>query len=66
MTNKATERGYWKITGKDPPIRHRGRMFGMKKTLVYHKGHAPYGEMTNWVMLKYHFTNEALKKAGIQ
>ncbi|XWS73152.1 hypothetical protein CRYUN_Cryun02cG0101100 [Craigia yunnanensis] len=66
MYNKATERGYRKTTGKDHPIRHRERMVGMKKTLVYHKGRAPWGERINWVILEYCLTDEALEKARIQ
>ncbi|XWS60963.1 hypothetical protein CRYUN_Cryun07bG0084100 [Craigia yunnanensis] len=62
-TNRATEAGYWKTTGKDREIFRAGILVGMKKTLVFYKGRAPKGEKSNWVMHEYRLENKHPFKA---
>lgn len=65
-TNRATDRGYWKTTGKDRVIKNGEETVGMKKTLVYHLGRAPHGNRSNWVMHEYRMIDEELAKTGGQ
>ncbi|KAG5517544.1 hypothetical protein RHGRI_038069 [Rhododendron griersonianum] len=51
--DRAAGVGYWKATGADKPVEHKGQVVGLKKALVYYEGKARKGGnsiKTNWIM----------------
>ncbi|XP_061349676.1 NAC domain-containing protein 2-like [Gastrolobium bilobum] len=53
--NRAAGSGYWKTTGTEKPILTScgDKNIGLKKALVFYKGHPPKGYKTDWIMHEY-------------
>ncbi|KAF5944125.1 hypothetical protein HYC85_018202 [Camellia sinensis] len=61
-TNRATEAGFWKATGRDKVVYNDGSRIGLRKTLVFYIGRAPCGQKSDWIMYEYRLddnTNDA-------
>lgn len=54
-TNRATKAGFWKATGRDKPIYANHFLIGLRKTLVFYKGRAPYGHKSDWICMSIAF-----------
>lgn len=63
--NRATEFGYWKTTGKDRSVHYNNEVVGMIKTLIFHRGKAPRGDRTDWVMHEYRIEEKGLTERGV-
>ncbi|KAI4340469.1 hypothetical protein MLD38_025300 [Melastoma candidum] len=59
QSRRATELGYWKATGKERNVKVGHHVIGTKRTLVFHKGRAPKGERTEWIMHEFCMTGKS-------
>ncbi|ONH95855.1 hypothetical protein PRUPE_7G092400 [Prunus persica] len=62
---RANECGYWKATGKDRSVLYNGEVSGWIKTLIFHRGRAPKGERTDWVMHEYRLEAKNLADSDV-
>lgn len=62
---RATEVGFWKISGKDRPVCYNREVVGSIKTLIFHRGRAPKGDRTDWVMYEYRLEDNYLAQMGV-
>lgn len=59
QSKRATERGYWKATGKERNVKSGSKCIGTKRTLVFHIGRAPKGERTEWIIHEFNMTEKS-------
>ncbi|THG17213.1 hypothetical protein TEA_013537 [Camellia sinensis var. sinensis] len=64
--NKMAASGYWKATGTDKPIRSScgARMIGVKKALMFYRGHPPRGIKMDWNMQEYRLPKAMIGGGG--
>ncbi|KAM7528960.1 hypothetical protein LguiB_032370 [Lonicera macranthoides] len=51
--NRAAGNGYWKPTGAERKVKHKGKIIGHVRTLVYYEGQSCKGDKTNWKMQEF-------------
>ncbi|KAL6123960.1 hypothetical protein ACLB2K_076476 [Fragaria x ananassa] len=63
--NRATERGFWKITGVDREIKalRSKALIGKKRTLTFYTGKVRNGQKTGWVIHEYYIPENLLPNA---
>ncbi|XP_050387595.1 NAC domain-containing protein 14-like [Argentina anserina] len=66
--NRATEKGFWKITGVEREIRARRSkaLIGKKRTLTFYIGKVRSGQKTVWVIHEYYIPETLLPNAARQ
>ncbi|KAF8011953.1 hypothetical protein BT93_I0164 [Corymbia citriodora subsp. variegata] len=62
-TNRSTDYGFWKTTGRDKTVIYNGQTVGMRRSLVFHISKT---ERTDWVMHEYRLEDEELKTRGVE
>ncbi|XP_074586162.1 transcription factor JUNGBRUNNEN 1-like [Curcuma longa] len=62
--NRVTGCGFWKATGIDRPIQASGHCIGLKKSLVYYRGHAGKGTKTDWMMHEFRLPTSGISDSG--
>ncbi|XP_044464401.1 NAC domain-containing protein 67-like [Mangifera indica] len=60
--NRSAGDGYWKATGADRPVNHKGVKVGSRKVLVFYKGKPPNGDKTYWIMHEFTVANLPRRK----
>ncbi|KAG5541999.1 hypothetical protein RHGRI_021734 [Rhododendron griersonianum] len=56
--------GYWKATGADMPVHHKGQEVGYKRALVFYLGKPREGIKTNWIMHEFIVDKPSRTKEG--
>ncbi|KAK9202102.1 hypothetical protein WN944_017312 [Citrus x changshan-huyou] len=63
--DRTTKLGSWKVTGGDRQIWDNcgKEVIGVKKNLVFHKGHGSKAKKTSWVIHEYHSSKASVHQA---